>query len=98
MIIDILKENPNTYKPEWGYYHNDLYPIDDIEKWKNRPIVCWLPQYLDMKKYTENDAYVITVWLKENMDSIWEGPIGYMGLWKFRFTEETDIIAFKLFI
>ena len=98
MITDIFEENSNIYKPQWGYYYNDLFPISDFERWKKRPIFCWLPYYLDMRIYSENDIYVITEWLKENINSIWEGPIGYMGFWKFRFTKDSDIIAFKLYI
>ena len=89
-------------RPAWGQYYdfdslpvNDLFSQDDFENWCNRPIYCWMGQYIEGQTPIE-EVQEITQWLKENIDNVWEGPIGYMGWWKFRFTEETDIMAFKL--
>lgn len=87
------------YRPEWGYYHMDQYPMgDDIKAWLDRASVCWLPKHLSMKEYSVEQVQDITEWLIDNTHYAWEGPIGYMGFWKFRFSNEIDIIAFKLYI
>lgn len=89
----IMNPNPFEYRPEWGRYRLD--EIDDIF---SCDVVCWLPIHLPATKYTEVEIYELTQWLRENLDSIWEGPIGYLGFWKFRFTCEEDIVAVKLYI
>lgn len=82
-------------RPIWGQYYEDLFPLKDYKNWYDRPIYCWLPMCLSGKTPIE-DIYEVTEWLKENIDNVWEGPIGYLGVWKFLFTEESDCMAFKL--
>ena len=62
------------------------------------PKICWMSFVIDEDDIRELDLLECVEWLKENIDNIWEGPIGYMGLWYFRFTDEADKMAFKLFV
>ena len=81
-------------RPIWGTYYGELFPLGN-DNWFDRPIYCWLPMCLPGKTPIE-EVQEITEWLKENIDNVWEGPIGYLGVWKFRFTDEVDCMAFKL--
>lgn len=81
------------WRPEWGQYYDDLF--EDTENWYDRPIYGWQSMCLPLTTPIE-EICEITEWLKENIDNMWEGPIGYLGVWKFRFTEESDCMAFKL--
>lgn len=94
----LTEQNPMEYKPEWGHYCPSPHSLDNIQFWLDNPSVCWRPKYLNMKKYSVEQVQVITEWLVDNTQYIWEGPIGYMGFWKFRFTDEIDIMAFKLYV
>lgn len=84
-------------RPAWGRYYDDLFPLEDYENWYDRPIVGWMSFGISFKTPID-EVQELTEWLKENIDNVWEGPIGYMGGWKFRFTTEADYIAFKLFV
>lgn len=84
-------------RPAWGQYYEDLFPLEDYENWYDRPVYCWLSTAIPFKTPID-EVQEITEWLQENIDNVWEGPIGYMGMWKFRFTTEADYIAFKLFV
>lgn len=80
---------------EWGVYYPNSYPELMKKAWYEQPIISWRLESLsgltDIDRLKE-----ITDQLKENIDNIWEGPIGYMGLWKFRFTNEFDTMIFRL--
>ena len=82
-------------RPIWGKYYPDGY-MDKYLSLSYQPMYLWqsslLPGSTPIGRVQE-----ITEWLKDNIDNVWEGPIGYMGDWRFRFTDEEDRMAFKLF-
>ena len=83
-------------RPSWGKY----WPENDMDTFLHlghQPTRCWTAMYLSGVEPME---YIqeITEWLISNIDNPWEGPIGYMGYWKFRFTDEADMMAFKLLV
>lgn len=81
-------------RPEWGKYWPLHYPENSLSL-IDCPIYCWtamgIPGITPIEEVME-----ITRWLIKNIDNVWEGPIGYMGVWKFRFTVISDAMAFKL--
>jgi len=89
----VWKEQMET-RPAWGKYWPNDYPDNDLEFY-DRPIYCWLPACVPFETPAE-EVQELTAWLIENIDNVWEGPIGYLGFWKFRFTEESDVMVFKL--
>ena len=82
-------------RPVWGKYWPNDYPDDKDLDFFERPIYGWLATGVSCKTPIE-DVKEITDWLIENIDNVWEGPIGYLGYWKFRFTVESDAMIFKL--
>ncbi len=81
-------------RPDWGVYWPDNYPDNDLDFF-DRQVYCWVSGVLPGETPIE-EVQDLTEWLKLNIDNVWEGPIGYMGVWKFRFTEESDNMIFKL--
>lgn len=81
-------------RTEWGIYWPNDYPDKDLD-FLDRPVYYWIIGTLPGKTSIE-EVEELTEWLKLNIDNVWEGPIGYMGVWKFRFTEESDGMIFKL--
>lgn len=88
------EKRATEYRPPWGKYWPDNYPDKDLEL-SYQPIYGWIGTGLS-RDTSINQVKEITEWLILNIDNVWEGPIGYMGIWNFRFTEETDYMAFKL--
>jgi hypothetical protein len=72
--------------------------MENYENWFHRPIFSWVPLCIGYTEISMEELHDITQWAKENIDNVWEGPIGYMGFWKFKFTTEEDRLAFKLYI
>ena len=79
--------NPMENRPEWGRYRT-YYEIETV--------IYWIAFGLNSRNVTDDYIRELTEWAKENIENVWEGPIGYMGYWKFRFTTEEDVVAFKL--
>lgn len=88
------EHNPNEYRPDWGRYR-DYWAGEETF---SSNVVCWLPMHLSCKEYTIEEIFDLTQWMKENIENVWEGPIGYLGFWKFRFTAEEDMVAVKLYV
>lgn len=77
------------YRPEWGSYRKN-------QKIERHDSLVWIPATIRYDKITVDEIRKLTEWCKENIDNVWEGPIGYLGVWKFRFTNQNDYLAFKL--
>lgn len=88
---DSLEKNYMKYPG--GRYYDDEFSHLNIE---DRPIFQWISYSVSMSEYNIPVIFDMIEWCKNNLDSIWEGPVGYLGTWKFRFVEEEDYMAFKL--
>lgn len=78
--------------PSGRYYDNEFSHLDI----NDRPIFAWLSYPIPMSEFNIPTIFDMIEWCKNNLDNMWEGPVGYFGVWKFRFTTEEDFVAFKL--